>query len=276
MKKTIAYLCVCLSLFTFSGKLAAQKSGKYYAFSSDEKRIRKVKVTYNDGVLVMKSGRVSIKLYKDNTKTYKAYKGTMFYVEGSSAARAFLLEDGSLLVTRYNYSQASDDCQVKYNEKKDKSISYLAMDKAKASAMNKDKAIKLFEQYFSKVCEAYQVYQDAELAGVELPAEGMKNTKLLVEATKVIQSYITRRSNTYTVVRSYFYSKEWNEIRHKYSDRVMARRVRVIGVIKGKGECYFVHYYIRQNLKGTKYGPMFCEGNSRSTQVSCKKAAAKR
>jgi len=278
MKTTFAYLIICLSLFTFSDQLIAQESGKYYAFSTDSKRIRKVKVEYDqkDKSLDLSTGRSSLELYIDHTVTYKAYKGTMFYREGSNAKRAFLLEDGSFLLTEKDYSKASGDCKVTYNKAKDKTIIYLAKDKAKASAMNKEKAIKLFEQYFSKVCEAYKAYEEARLSGTKLPAEGMKNKKLLPEATKAAQMYMKRKRWRETLVGSYFYSREWNTIRNKNTGRILGRRLRLIGLLSYKGRCSFGHFFIRQDYDGAKYGVTYCEANSRTTRVSCKKVAAKK
>lgn len=277
MKKILICLSAFLMFSTLSHSLIAQKSGKYYSFST-ERRVGKVKVKYNekDNMLELKSGRLSVSLYRDRTKTYKAYKGKMYYREGSNSRRVFVMDDGSLLVTDYMYASDAGNCQVKYNQKKDHAIIYLSLDKAKTSAMTKEKAIKMFEDVFSDVCKAYRVYQELRLAKVQLPAEGMKKPTLLPKAIEVAKKWIAGRRWKEKIIGGYFYSKEWNTIRHKRSGTILGRRARLIGLMKmPDGRCKFGHFMLRQNFNGSKYGVTFCEANSRVFEVSCSKVKAK-
>ncbi len=275
MKQILNGLAVCLTLFICSQKLVAQKSGKYYGFSVKGSKVSKgkVKVNYNEsnGRLNLKQGRYSMELYTDRTKTYKFYKEKMFYREGSNSARVFMLDNGDLLMTNYNHSTATDDCKVTYNPKKDGTVMYLSMDKSKTSAVNKEKAIELFQKYHGKLCRAYKTYMDSRLAGVKLPPEGMKNNKLLAEATKAAKDFMKKRGWKETMVSSYIFSKEWYTIRHKSSGRILGRSLRLIGLLKLGGRCSFGHFFIRQNYNGQKYGVTFCNANSRTVQVSCQK-----
>ncbi|EAY29602.1 hypothetical protein [Microscilla marina] len=271
MKKALIYLSICITLLAFNSNLFAQKSGKFYAFAS-KRKVKRAKVKYNtqkDVVEVKLAGvnyvfkRERVKNLKE--KVYSAANKRMFYLE----------DDGSWIIT--GNLRTNPSCKIKYSEKSYSfGIAYLSTDKAKVSSMNKEKGVKIVEEAYAKLCQAYRVIEEAKIAKVPLPEEGMKNAKLLPEAIKVSKRWIAGKRWKEKIIGGYFFSKEWNTIRHKRSGRVLGRRVRLIGLMKmPDGRCKFGHFFIRQNFNGTKYGVTFCEANSRVFEVSCDKVQAK-
>lgn len=271
MKTLLRYSLLCAILLTFNSNVFAQKSGKFYAFAS-KKKVKRARVKYDaqkDVAEVRLAGvkyqfkRERVKGLKE--KVYTASNKKMFYLE----------DEGGWMIT--GSLRTNPACNIKYGEKSYSfGIAYLSADKSKATAMDKEKGIKIVEKYYTKLCRAYRVIEEAEIAKVPLPEEGMKNAKLLPEAIKVSKRWIAGKRWKERIIGGYFFSKEWNTIRHKRSGRILGRRVRLIGLMKmPDGRCKFGHFFIRQNYNGSKYGITFCEANSRVFEVSCAKVQAK-
>ena len=271
MKKTFIY--ALLGLLALGNTSFAQTSGKYYAFSTG-KKVRKVKMKYEksydrmilSGGIKQRMGRRRISGgYTFKWKTYDGKKTTMF-----------LLEGGDWLFTQYLHVNSEDGPMIKYKAKYG-DVVYLSIDKNKVKAMTKEKAIKLFEEAQSNVKQVYLAKSNARIAKTQLPKENLKDPELLKLSLAAAKRFMKAQRWKETLKGGYIFDKKWNMIRNKYTSIVIARRIRVIGLVTRGSKCFFTYFFIQQKRNGSKFDEdsTVCLGSSGIDQITCDKLNGK-
>lgn len=274
MKTTFIYALLSLVLLGFGNEAFAQTSGKFYTFSTG-KKVRKVKLQYESAKdrLTLSGGLKQQmrrrRINKKYTFKYKKYDGNSYTM--------FLLDGGDWLLTRkvnlYKVDGPKVTYQAKYGD-----VVYLSTDKAKAKAMTKEKAIQLFEDAFSNVKQKYIAKKMAEVAKTQLPKEQMKDPKLLKISLAAAERFMRSQGWKETLKGGYIFDKKWNIIRNKYSGIVVARSIRVVGLVTRGSKCFFTYFFIRQKRStGNKFDEdrTVCRGSSGIDQITCDKLTNK-
>jgi len=282
MKKTLKYFCLWVVLCAFSNQVFAQKSGKFYAFTTKGTN-KKAKVQYDAG-----KGRFEVKLrgmkaftynFKRNTEiaNFKGGPDLPFKVYYGSGA-LYYYSDGSMLICDLQGNKRVGCDQIKFEPKdqNDKAgVVFLSADKNKVAAMTKEKAQKMVVEALQSTCKVLRAIDLKDIAKMELPKEGMKNPKLLAKSIDAAKAYIKKRRWKEVIVGGYFYSKDWKAVRNKYSSVVIGRRFYVVALMKKGSQCKFGYFTIRQNSNGKNFGEPFCEAQSRIYEVTCDKMSKK-
>ena len=277
MKTTFIYALLSLVLLGFGNEAFAQTSGKFYTFSTG-KKVRKVKVQYESakdrltlsGGVKQQMGRRRIKgKYTFKYKVYDGKRKTMFLLEGGDWLFANISRPSSKEV---------NGTKVTYKEAKHGDVVYLSTDKNKAKAMTKEKAIQLFEDAFSDIERVYNAKKMERVAKTQLPKEQMKDPKLLKISLAAAERFMRSQGWKETLKGGYIFDKKWNIIRNKYSGIVVARSIRVVGLVTRGSKCFFTYFFIRQKRStGNKFDEdrTVCRGSSGIDQITCDKLTNK-
>ncbi|OJJ14370.1 hypothetical protein BKI52_43615 [marine bacterium AO1-C] len=282
MKKTLSCLSIWLIVCTLSTQAFAQKSGKFYAFTTKGTN-KKAKVVYNSSrdrfEIRLKGMRSFTYDFKRETEVTN-YKGSeklpfkAYYGSGDM----FYYPDGSILICSAQGNKRVNCDKIAFVEKdqtKKAGVVFLSQDKGKVEAMNKEKITKMVVEALQSTCKIRRAIDLKDIAKMELPKEGMKNAKLLAKSMDATKAFLKRRHWKEVVVGGYLFSKEWKVIRNKNTGIILGRRFYMVGLMKKGAQCKFGYFTIRQNFNGSTFNEPFCEAHSRIYEVTCDKMQKK-
>mgnify|MGYP001091890853 CR=1 len=237
MKKTLSYLFISIVACMFITPAFAQKSGKFYAFTT-KGTSKKAKVQYNaskDQFEIRLRGSRSFTYYFKREREATNYKGnlTLPFKAYYGSGDMYYYPDGSILLCSAQGNKRVNCDKIAFVEKdqtKKAGVVFLSQDKGKVAAMNKEKAIKMVVDALQKTCKIRRAIDLKDIAKMELPKEGMKNAKLLAKSMEATKVFLKRKRWEEVLVGGYLYSKEWKVIRNKNTGIILGRRFFMVGL----------------------------------------------